>query len=216
MVKRTSLNLILSLVVMGFATAALAGTAAAQATLSAAELTARKSLGSRQAPITIEVFSDYQCPQCRLFYENTTRRVIENYVTTGKVYLIHRDFPLAMHPYARQAARWLNAAAAAGHFETVSRALYAKQDEWAATGQIEPVIAAALPPAEMNRVRQIHSTQATALDSAVQSDVSLGTSRRVTGTPTIFVTHRGRTEQLPVGGVTYTLLKQYLDYLLQR
>ncbi len=45
--------------------------------------------------------------------------------------------------------------------------------------------------------------------------MNLGQTRRVSGTPTIFVTHGGTTTPLPPGGVGYPLLKQYLDYLLQ-
>ncbi len=49
-----------------------------------------KSYGSKTAPITMEVFSDYQCPACRSFYQSTYRQVIDSYVSAGKVYLIHR------------------------------------------------------------------------------------------------------------------------------
>ena len=48
----------------------------------------------------MEVFSDYQCPACRGFFENTLRYMINDYVASGKVYLVHRDFPLPMHPYS--------------------------------------------------------------------------------------------------------------------
>ena len=77
-----------------------------------------KTLGSRSAPITIEVFSDFQCPACKSLYEQTLRPVIDNYVATGKVYLIHRDFPLdQIHKHSRTAARYANAAARLGKFE---------------------------------------------------------------------------------------------------
>src|SRR5712692_5528485 len=96
----------------------------------------RKSLDSKNAPITMEVFSDFQCPACRNFYETTLKQLIDNYVTTGKVYLVHRDFPLDMHPYSHQAARFANAAAELGQFESVERALFDKQDTWAPNGKI--------------------------------------------------------------------------------
>ena len=201
--------------VLALAALAWAGPIWGQAKVSPSELTAAKSLGSREAPITIEVFADYQCPQCRLFYETVTRQLIDTYVSTGKVYLVHRDFPLSMHTYSHQAARWLNAAAAAGYYATVEQALYDKQDEWAPTGKIEPILAGALSPAEMKKVQLIESTDAPQLDAAVASDIALGTSKHVEGTPTIFVSHRGQVTQLPTGGVNYALLKQYLDYLLQ-
>ena len=63
----------------------------------------------------MEVFGDFQCPACRGFFETTVKQVIDDYVIPGKVYLIHRDFPLEMHPYARQAARLANAAAEFGN-----------------------------------------------------------------------------------------------------
>jgi protein-disulfide isomerase len=182
----------------------------------APDLSAVKSFGSRQAPITIEVFSDYQCPQCRIFYQDTARQLMNNYVSSGKVYLVHRDFPLSMHSHSHEAARWANAAAMAGVFEAADQALYGKQDEWAATGKIEEALAGALPAADMKKVRGIESTQGAQIDAVVARDVALGQSRNVSGTPSIFVFHKGQMTPLPPGGVNYSLLKQYLDYLLQQ
>jgi protein-disulfide isomerase len=184
-----------------------------QSRVSAADLTALKSLGSKSAPITIEVFSDFQCPACKLAFEQTLRPVIENYVSTGKVYLVHRDFPLPMHAHAREAARWANAAAEIGKFEKVETALYAKQDAWTVNGNIEAVLASVLTPAEMRKVRQI--VQSGQLDAVIDRDVVLGKSRLVNQTPTLFVTKGGQTEQLSAG-LSYSFLKQYLDYLLKR
>lgn len=192
---------------------------AGQAKVTPAELTAAKSMGSRLAPITLEIFSDYQCPDCKRMHLNTTRLVIDNYVSSGKVYLIHRDFPLSMHPYARQAARWLNAAAAAGGptlFQATENALYAKQEDWGVTGNIEQSLSSVLPAADMRKIRVMESAQRAQLDAAVQSDMNLGNSRNVNGTPSVFVIHRGTTTPLPAGSVPYALLKQYLDSLLQR
>src|SRR5258706_13122068 len=94
-----------------------------------------KSLGSKSAPITIEVFEDFQCPACRNFYETTVKQLIDDYVVPGKVYLINRDFPLEMHPYSRQAARLANAAAALGQFETVDWPQFDTQDDCSAHGK---------------------------------------------------------------------------------
>lgn len=191
---------------------------AAKSILTAAELTLKKSIGSPQAPITLEIFSDYQCPACQDMYLHTTLPLIDNYVNTGKVYLVHRDFPLDMHPYSHQAARWLNAVAAATTlFEAAEIALYSKQEQWGSTGNIEQTLAGALPAADMNKVRAIELAQRTQLDAAVESDVALGKSRNVNGTPTVFVIQRGHPMvPLPSGPVPYPLLKQYLDSLLQQ
>ncbi|MGA7030593.1 MAG: thioredoxin domain-containing protein, partial [Candidatus Acidiferrales bacterium] len=74
-----------------------AHTRAASAADPAAAAVPMKSLGNKNAPITMEVFSDYQCPSCGNFFENTLRPMINDYVAQGKVYLIHHDFPLQMH-----------------------------------------------------------------------------------------------------------------------
>ena len=185
-----------------------------QAKLTPAELTLKKSLGSPSAPIKLEIFSDYQCPACRDMHLSTTRQLIDNYVSTGKVYLVHRDFPLSMHPYSRVAAHWLNAAAAAGSFQAAENALYSKQNLWSLDGKVEQVLANSLPAAEMSKIRAVELSQRVQLDAAVQSDVNLGNTRNVTGTPSVFVFHKGQTIPLPSGPVPYALLKQYLDSLL--
>ncbi len=114
-----------------------------------------KTFGVKSAPITMEVFSDYQCPACRSFFENTLRFMITDYVASGKVYLVHRDFPLPMHPYSMDAARWANAAARIGRFESVDTALFDTQNNWTKDGNMEQYISAALGTADFKRVQKL-------------------------------------------------------------
>lgn len=182
----------------------------------ALDLTALKSVGSKSAPITIEVFSDYQCPQCRVFYLETARQLMQTYIPAGKVYYVHRDFPLSMHSHSREAARWASAAALAGVFETAEQTLYTKQEDWGSTGKIDDALSSAISAADMKKLRMIEATQGPQIDAAIASDMALGNSRGVNGTPTIYVFHKGQMTPLPPGGVNYSLLKQYIDYLLQQ
>jgi protein-disulfide isomerase len=182
----------------------------------ALDLTALKSMGSKDAPITIEVFSDYQCPQCRIFYLETARQLMQTYIPAGKVYYVHRDFPLSMHSHSREAARWASAAALAGVFETAEQTLYTKQEEWGSSGKIEDALSSAISPTDMKKVRTIEATQGPQIDAAIARDMALGDSRGVNGTPSIYVFHKGQMTPLPPGGVNYSLLKQYIDYLLQQ
>ncbi|MBS3092685.1 thioredoxin domain-containing protein [Candidatus Pacearchaeota archaeon] len=63
------------------------------------------ALGNANAPVTIIEFSDYQCPFCERFYTNTLPQLKTEYINTGKVKLIYRDFPLSsIHPQAEEAA----------------------------------------------------------------------------------------------------------------
>ncbi len=50
------------------------------------------TLGAEAAPVTVEVWSDYQCPYCRQFAEGAQRELIRNEVVQGSVRLVHRDF----------------------------------------------------------------------------------------------------------------------------
>ena len=85
-----------------------------------------KAVGLPNAPILMEVFSDFQCPACKTLYEQTLMPLVRDYVSAGKVYLIHRDFPLPMHAYAREAASYACAAGRIGKYEQVADALFAQ------------------------------------------------------------------------------------------
>ncbi|MBI4975389.1 DsbA family protein [Candidatus Peregrinibacteria bacterium] len=61
-------------------------------------------LGDKSAPISIVDFSDFQCPYCRSFYNETFSKIKQAYIDTGKVKFIYRDFPLSFHPDAMPAA----------------------------------------------------------------------------------------------------------------
>jgi protein-disulfide isomerase len=175
-----------------------------------------KTLGSKSAPITMEVFEDFQCPACGNFYETSLKQVIDNYVNTGKVYLIHRDFPLDIHPYARQAARLANAAADLGQFETVERALFDSQGQWSTNGKIEETIASSVSAAQLKKIRDYEAAHLDAINASIERDRAMGLQRNVNQTPTIYITSHGKTEGLPGGGVDYKLLQKYLDYLLRQ
>ena len=193
-----------------------AAKASAPAALPSGPPNFQKTMGNPSAPITMEVFGDFQCPACRQFFEATTKQVIDDYVIPGKVYLIHRDFPLEMHPYARQAARLANAASEFGQFEAIERALYDHQDEWSGKGNIDEVVSASFPPAEFKKFLAYESQHMNEINASIEKDRALGTQRNVNQTPTVYITAHGKTEGLPGGGVDYKLLKSYFDYLLRQ
>ncbi|HEV3483089.1 MAG TPA: thioredoxin domain-containing protein [Candidatus Acidoferrales bacterium] len=185
-----------------------------------------KSYGSSSAPITMEVFSDYECPSCRSLYETTLRPMINDYVASGKVYLVHRDFPLPMHKYGYEAARWVNAAARVGQFQNVEAALYDNQDAWAADGNIEKYIASAMPAAEFKRVQKLMTGceyqppgatgQSCALDNYINADRELGMKIPVQATPTYVITYKGQKLPAGSGAVSWPILKQFFDSLLSQ
>jgi protein-disulfide isomerase len=196
-----------------------------------------KSYGSSTAPITMEVFSDYECPSCRNLFEKTLRPMIADYVAAGKVYLVHRDFPLPMHKYGYEAARWLNAAARVGEFQNVEATLYDNQNAWAQDGNIAKYVSAAMSAAEFKRVEAVRGCgfettgsvkpakfalgQAGAgdvcpLDPYIEADRALGNKIPVQATPTYVISYKGN--HLPAGSgiVSWPILKQFFDSLLSQ
>jgi protein-disulfide isomerase len=188
-----------------------------------------KAYGSPSAPITMDVFTDYECPTCRSFFEQTLRPLINDYVATGKVYVVHHDFPLSMHKYSGQTARWANAAAEVGQFDAVEAALYDNQSSWQTDGSMEKYISAALSPAAFKRVQErmrgcdAPGPTATApaahpcpLDAYIEQDITLGNQVPVKGTPTYVISYKGQRLPPASGFVSWDILKQFFDSLLSQ
>jgi protein-disulfide isomerase len=168
------------------------------------------AFGSKNAPIVMEVFSDFQCPACKTLFMTTNRQVMENYVSTGKVYFVHRDFPLPMHAHSQVAAVYSRAAAHIGKFEIVEQALFDNQEKWEQNGDIDGTVAAALSPAEMTKVRAL--VKGGTLNPLIQKDVALGKLYNLNQTPTTVFHAKGQT--FPYAGVmNYEILRNFLDQL---
>jgi protein-disulfide isomerase len=170
----------------------------------------RVAFGSKNAPIVMEVFSDFQCPACKTLFNTTNRQVMDNYVSTGKVYLIHRDFPLPMHAHSQVAAQYSRAAAQIGKFEPVEQALFDNQEKWEQTGDVDGTVAAVLSPAEMTKIRAL--VKGGTINAAIQKDLALGRLYNVNQTPTTVFHAKGQT--FPYAGVmSYEILRNFLDQL---
>jgi protein-disulfide isomerase len=172
-----------------------------------------EAFGSKTAPIVVEVFSDFQCPACKTLFVTTNRQLMDNYVSVGKVYLIHRDFPLPMHAHSRVAAQYSRAAAQIGKLEPVEEVLFQNQEKWEKTGDIDGTVSSVLSPAEMAKIRAL--VKGGALDAAINKDQVLGQSYRVSQTPTTVFHANGQT--FPYAGVmSWEILRQFLDQLLSQ
>jgi len=236
--RRTAWVLAVCLIlVLGAPVHAAPGAAQTRAKAASSAAAPVKTYGSSSAPITMEVFSDYQCPSCRTLFEQTLRPMIRDYVAAGKVYLIHRDFPLPMHKNGYEASRWVNAAARIGQFQSEEAALYDNQDAWATDGNIGKFVSGALSAADFKRVQKLmegcaaQSSEATkparvlnvaqasrgcSLDPYIDEDRALGTRIPVHSTPTYVITYKG--QRLPAGSgiVSWPILKQFFDSLLSQ
>lgn len=55
-------------------------------------------LGDPDAPVTFIIYSDFQCPYCRLFASDTEPKIIDDFVRTGQVQLEFREMPILGGP----------------------------------------------------------------------------------------------------------------------
>ncbi len=170
-----------------------------------------KAFGSKTAPVTMEVYSDFQCPACKQLYKTTNQQLVDDYVNTSKVYLVHRDFPLPMHAYSRVAASYARAAAHIGKTEAVEQALFQNQEKWEANGDVKGIVSGILTPADMKKVQAL--VDGKTLEPLIERDKQLGQMVPINQTPTTVFHRNGQTYPY-VGVMSYDVLKQFLDQLL--
>ena len=170
-----------------------------------------RSVGPVTAAVRIDLFSDFQCPACKGLHEQTIRRVKEEFALKGKIRLVHHDFPLPQHKYARQAAILAAAADRLGKFDEVADALFRQQDSWSQSGNVDAAVDSVLTPDERKKLREIAKDPA--IVANIERDVQLGERMKVSSTPTMIVTHDGKPNPV-VGVVTYGVFSKYLNTIV--
>jgi protein-disulfide isomerase len=86
--------------------------------------------GSPSAKLWVIEVSDFQCPFCKEWHDETYQMVLNDYVKTGKVRMAYVNFPLSIHAHAHQAAIAAMCAAAQNRFWPMHDALFASQSSW--------------------------------------------------------------------------------------
>lgn len=144
------------------------------------------SIGPADAPITIVEFSDYQCPFCKRFRDQTLNTLLDAY--PGQIRFVYRDFPLSnIHPRAQIAAEVANCAGDQGRYWEMHDRLFANQSSWAGAknGMTYFVRFADDLALDLNAFGSCIKTGKYAEE--VQKDVQDGIAYGVSGTPSFFV-----------------------------
>lgn len=170
--------------------------------------------GKPGAPVRLDIFSDFQCPSCRVFYLETIRPLMKEYGQDNKVYVLYHDFPLKGHKYALEASRYAVATLRLGRAQwlRVIEILYLEQTKWAADGKIEATVARVLSADELTKVKTF--LEDPSIDQFINQEVVLAGKRQVSSTPTFFLYARGQ-EQKVVGKISYPILKENIDRMLK-
>jgi hypothetical protein len=87
-------------------------------------------LGTDSARVALFVISDYQCEECRVWFEQTLPAVRAAYTDSGRVRLTWVHYPLREHPSAVRAASAALCAGVQGKFFEASARLFAAQALW--------------------------------------------------------------------------------------
>ncbi|SPE33588.1 exported hypothetical protein [Candidatus Sulfopaludibacter sp. SbA3] len=145
------------------------------------------ALGPKDAPVTVTVFSDFQCPFCAQMAHGLMQDILPS--QEGKVRLQFRNFPLPMHAWARTAAQAANCAREQGdrYFWAFHDYLFEHQRELNQENISKNVLdyAAGLPDFQASSLKSCLARTGGA--ATVDQDVAVGKEVGVTGTPTVFV-----------------------------
>jgi protein-disulfide isomerase len=157
--------------------------------------------GNADAPVTIIEFSDYECPFCERFFVQTLPQIEKEYIDTGKVRFVYRDYPLSFHLNATAAAMAAECAGEQGKYWEYHDALFEHQDALDNASLKQHANDLGLDTASFNRC----------LDSGemaeeVQKDFQEGMRLGIRGTPTFFING-----QRLVGALPYQAFRQVIE-----
>jgi protein-disulfide isomerase len=171
-------------------------------------------LGSPAATVAVVEFSDFECPYCGRFQQDTFAQIKKAYIDTGKIQYVPRDFPIVMHERARGAAIAAHCAARQDAYWKMHNALFAQQQRLGP--ELYKELAASLQ-LDTTAFASCLNDQTAAAE--VDKDLTYGQSVGVRGTPTFFV---GRIDKGQVvdakaisGAKPFTVFAQAIDALLK-
>ena len=152
------------------------------------------SLGDPNAPVTIDVFEDFQCPACQVFTETIEPLVIQNLVAAGKARYVFHNFSFIDGPGASnggesdQAANALMCASEQGNFWEMHSIIYANWNGENVGNLSDRRLQAMAEAIELEDMNAFNACfRANKYESDIQADFDLGKQMGVSGTPTVFV-----------------------------
>jgi protein-disulfide isomerase len=171
--------------------------------------------GDKNAKLTLIEFSDYQCPFCARHFRETLPQIERDYIKTGKVKYVFRDFPIeAIHKEAFKAHEAANCAGEQGRYWEMHDRLFLNQKAMGLKDLVNHAQALGLDMPKFQLC--LDSGKQT---SEIRKDMADGQKAGVRGTPTFFL---GMTEpndpklkaRAIIGAQPYTIFKTALDSLL--
>ena len=145
------------------------------------------TLGQADAPVTIVEFSDYQCPYCKRFTLQVFPQLKRDYIDTGKVRYVFRDFPLTqIHPQAAKAHESAHCAGEQDRYWDMHDVLFQNQKDLSLPALSRNAEAIGLDVATFESCLERGQHAA-----AIQQDIQDGAKAGVRGTPSFIIGKSG-------------------------
>jgi protein-disulfide isomerase len=170
--------------------------------------------GDPNAPVTIVEFSDFQCPFCARFFDQTLPQIQQDYIDTGKVKLVFRDFPIeSIHANAKTASIAAECADDQKMFWEYHDKLFEGQTQWARLSAEDASNTFKQYASELDLDTDDFNT---CLDSAkysseISQDFQNGANYGVTGTPAFFIGNDKDGYITVIGAKPYSSFQQVID-----
>lgn len=144
------------------------------------------SMGKADAPLVMVEYGDFQCPFCQQYHNTAFAQIKANYVDTGKLRYIHRDFPLDFHENARRAAAAARCAGEQGQakFWDMRHVLIVN-----ASSLQQDKLAGYAATAKLDVPKFNACVAADKFKASIDKDVAEGTAAGVSGTPSFVIGH---------------------------
>ena len=177
-------------------------------------MTGAEMLGSKNAPLTMVEFTDYQCPFCQRFHTTVFNELKKNYIDTGKVRFYSRDLPLdSMHPNAIRAAEAARCAAEQGQFWAIRDIMGSNPSKL----DLDSLVADA-SSLKMDTTAFKSCVESEKYKQAIQTDVLEAMKIGADGTPTFVIgksTADGVDGEVVVGAMPFDVFDKKLKALEQ-
>lgn len=170
------------------------------------------SLGAATAQVAIVEFSDYQCPYCKRYIDNTFAKIKANYIDKGKLKYITRDFPLGFHPKAKGAAIAANCAQQQEAYWPMRAALFQNMRQLGDKLYQDTAMQLSL---DMTKFATCLEDQT--ILAKIEQDIVYGSSVGIRGTPSFLIgkleNNRLIEPKLVVGAQSYQTFSALIDTL---
>jgi protein-disulfide isomerase len=170
--------------------------------------------GSESAKVWLVMSSDFQCPYCRMFHDDAYKRILTDYVATGKVRIAYWNQPSPMHVHAVVAAEAAMCAALQDKFWEMHDGLFATQDHWASLTEPRPVFDSLATSIHLRMDAWRNCTASHATVAMIDTDHQRARAGGASSTPTFFISAGGRTGIGVIGAASFATFQAALDSAL--